>query len=284
MVRTAPNTQGSGPSAGSCIARCVNTIEGERKLIVGAAVERTAGLVFPCAAPLLEEEWHPLCAALTTDLDHPFSKHRSRVRTALTPDDDPIDSVQVERTKISQERLDGQEADSGGRVLKRPYARETVPTILDADAEGNGSQVGHPSQFTAQQLPEPIVPFGEDLEHMPVGPLHDVANARDVVDRNVFVKEVAHRVDENLSRAAPVQWLIELFRNESEIETLLERVSWHSAESFCEQLRIAELAARTHLRAAPDRIPRCVRPLDGRAIAHGRLVYARFMTGQVTRL
>ena len=80
----------------SCTARCENALEGERKLIVGAAVERAAGLVLACAAPLLEEKGHPLRAALTTDVDDPISKHGPSVGAALTADDHPVDSVQVE--------------------------------------------------------------------------------------------------------------------------------------------------------------------------------------------
>lgn len=71
-------------------------MEGKRKLIVGAAVERAAGLVFASATPLLEKERHPLCAALATDVDDPVSKHRSRARAALTASDDPVDSTQVQ--------------------------------------------------------------------------------------------------------------------------------------------------------------------------------------------
>ncbi len=62
-------------------------MEGERKLIVGAAVERPSGFVLACAAPLLEEEGHPLRAALTTDVDDPISKHQTSVRAALSADD-----------------------------------------------------------------------------------------------------------------------------------------------------------------------------------------------------
>ena len=143
-------------------------------------------------------------------------------------------------------------------------------------------KIGHPPQLTPQQLAQSLVPFGEDLKYVPVSPSHDVANARDVVGWNVLVKEVAHRVDEDLPRASPVQRLLELFGNESEVEALLERVSRHTAETFREQLRVAELAARAHLRAAPDGIPRRVRPLNRRAVAHGGLVYVHSVTGRVT--
>jgi len=77
-------------------------MEGEWKLIVGAAVERPAGFVLPCAAPLLEEERHLLRAALTTDVDHPISKHRTGVRAALSADDDPVDLAQVERPEVGE--------------------------------------------------------------------------------------------------------------------------------------------------------------------------------------
>lgn len=117
---------------------------------------------------------------------------------------------------------------------------------------------------------------------MPVSSSHDLSNATDAVGWNVFVKEVAHRVDEDLPRASPVQRLLKLLGHQSQVEPLLEGVPRHAAETLREHLRVAELAARTHLDAASHRIPSCVRPLDGRAITHGRLVYARSMTGQVT--
>jgi hypothetical protein len=77
-------------------------MEGERELIVSAAIERTSGLVLACAAPLFEEKGHPLRAALTTDVDDPISKHRASVRTTLSADDDPVDVAQVERTEVGE--------------------------------------------------------------------------------------------------------------------------------------------------------------------------------------
>ena len=81
-----------------------------------------------------------------------------------------------------------------------------------------------------------------------------------------------------------MQRLIELLGNESEIEALLKRVSRHTAEAFREQLRVAELAARAHLRATADRVPRRVRPLNRRAVAHRAVVYVLSVTGWVNPL
>ena len=103
---------------------------------------------------------------------------------------------------------------------------------------------------------------------MPVSSLHDLSNATDVVGWNVFVKEVAHRVDEDLPRASPVQGLLKPFGHESQVEALLERVPRHAAETLREHLCVAEFAARAHLRAAADRVPRRIRPLNRRAVAH----------------
>ena len=69
------------------------------------------------AAPLLEEEGHPLRAALTTDVDDPISKHGPRVGAALAADDYPVDSAQVKWSEVGQQRLDGQESNSCWRVL-----------------------------------------------------------------------------------------------------------------------------------------------------------------------
>jgi hypothetical protein len=81
-----------------------------------------------------------------------------------------------------------------------------------------------------------------------------------------------------------MQRLIEFFGNEPEVETLFERVSRHTAETFCEKLRIAEFAARAHLRAAPHWVPSRIRPLNRRAVAHRGLVYVLQMTSKVTLL
>ena len=81
-------------------------MEGHWKLVVRAAVESASRLVFACAAPLLEEERHPLHAALATNLDDPISKHRPGVRAALAADDHPIDSVKIQRPEFGQQRFD----------------------------------------------------------------------------------------------------------------------------------------------------------------------------------
>ena len=90
----------------------------------------------------------------------------------------------------------------------------------------------------------------------------------DVVVGNVLVEQVAHRVDEDHLRRAPPQRLRELLRDEPQIEALLVRMAWHAAEPLGERLGVAVLAAGADLRAAADRVPRRVGPLDFRVLSH----------------
>jgi hypothetical protein len=64
-----------------------------------------------------------------------------------------------------------------------------------------------------------------------------------------------------------VQRLLKLLGHESQVEALLERVS-RQRETLREHFRVAEFAARAHLRAAPNRVPRGVRRFNGGASAH----------------
>lgn len=145
-------------------------------------------------------------------------------------------------------------------------------------------EIGHPSQVTPQQFPESLVPLREDLKDVPVSPSHNVADARDIARRNFLVKEIAHRVDEDLPWALPAERLLQLFGHQSQIEALFKRMPGHTSEALREQLGIAEFAARTHLRASADRVPRGVRPFDGRPIAHRPLAYILPVTEGVTAL
>jgi hypothetical protein len=75
-------------------------MKSDREFVVRAAVKAAAGLVLTSATPLLEEEGYPLDAALTTNVDHPRSKHRPGVWTTLAADNYPIDATEINMTKI----------------------------------------------------------------------------------------------------------------------------------------------------------------------------------------
>src|SRR5438128_2448683 len=110
---------------------------------------------------------------------------------------------------------------------------------------------------------------------MPVRFHHHPDYILDVGIRNLRLKEVAHAVDKNGARPRPFERLGNLFGNEAKVETLLVGVPFNAAKSLGERLGIAVFATRTDLRAAPKRIPSCVRPLDFRVITHRASLLSR---------
>ena len=101
-----------------------------------------------------------------------------------------------------------------------------------------------------------------------VGALHHLEDARDVVERDALVEEVAHRVDEDHPRLAPRERQLQPLGPEAQVEALLVGVTGHAAEPLRERLGVAVRAAGRHLVAARDRVPRRVRPLDRARRSH----------------
>ena len=82
-------------------------------LIVSSLVKQSAILSFPHAAPLLKEERNMIFAALIADGDDPFLPHWPSTGTALTSNDCPTDSGEIEFTEVFQQRLYGKKTDRG---------------------------------------------------------------------------------------------------------------------------------------------------------------------------
>ena len=73
--------------------------------------------------------------------------------------------------------------------------------------------------------------LGEHLVDVPVGALHGVEYALDVLRGNVLVEEITHRVDEDELRTPPVRGLFEAVGTKGQIKAGLERVPLNAAES-----------------------------------------------------
>jgi hypothetical protein len=85
----------------------------------------------------------------------------------------------------------------------------------------------------------------EDLEDMPVGRFHDLADTGDVVVRDVIVKKVAHGVNEDFPWTLPAKWVGQLLRYEPNIEALFKWVTGNTAKTLCKSFSIAVLASWT---------------------------------------
>ena len=118
------------------------------------------------------------------------------------------------------------------------------------------------------ELPHSVGSLGEHLVNVPVGQTHDSQDLGDESRGDTRLEEITHRIDEDGSRSPPGEGLEELLGHEADVESLLVGVAGNPAPSLCERLRVAVLAAGTHLRAAPDGVPRCVSPFDLASVTH----------------
>jgi len=112
------------------------------------------------------------------------------------------------------------------------------------------------------KIPHARASLGEHLENVPVGTLHRVEHLFDKLPRHFLVEEVAHGVDENHPRFAPLKGLLKALRAQRQVEAALEGMAGHTAESFGEPLGVAAIAPGADLRAARHRVPRRVGPFD----------------------
>jgi hypothetical protein len=88
--------------------------------------------------------------------------------------------------------------------------------------------------------------LGQNLERVPLGFPHDIEDRPDELQRDVFVKQVAHRVDKDHSGLRPTQGLLQSFWATLKIKATLVRVAWDASEALGKGFGVAMGAARAH--------------------------------------
>ena len=120
------------------------------------------------------------------------------------------------------------------------------------------------------KLREALGALGQYLKIVPGCAVHDLKDRLDVFIRDLFVKQVAHAVDENAPGLTPLQRQLQQVLMQTQTKAVPVTSVAHGRKAQSEALRVAILAARTDLRATGDRIPGGIRPLDGRVVSHKR--------------
>lgn len=174
-----------------------------REFVVGFAFETAARLSLAYAAPLFEEKGDSVFAALIPQCQDPFLLHGPCSRSALSADDHPVDSLQIQLADVFQKRFDREEANGGVRFLKVCDSRDTVFLIFDADTPPDVRLLSRESQFGIEQRAKAFRSFREDLIGMPVRYGHDRCHSDYVIVGNEIVEEVAHGIDEYHFGCAP---------------------------------------------------------------------------------
>jgi hypothetical protein len=162
---------------------------------------------------------------------------------------------------------------NGHTVSTRQQRADPVDVVGDADAVAARRNLHCARHQPGDVVAHPLGALREDLERVLRRERHHRTHAIDERVGHVRVKQVAHRVDEHLPRLLPAQRLIEpvLVRHYVGERALpINRFALRSGADDLlssehlgrEALGVAVRAARAHLRAAGDRIPRRVSPLD----------------------
>ena len=89
---------------------------------------------------------------------------------------------------------------------------------------------------------------------MPIGALHRVEYALNVLGGNILVEEIAHRIDEDELWTPPLHGLFEAFGAKGQVEARLERVSLDATKTLRKALGIAMVTTGANLRAAGNRL------------------------------
>src|SRR5262249_23750787 len=93
-------------------------------------------------------------------------------------------------------------------------------------------------------------------------------NLLDKLKRHLFVKEIAHRVDEDRLRLPPMQGQLQHLWLEGQLEAVLVVCLPHRLEPLCHPFCVTVLAPWTDLGAASNRVPGGLCPLDARSERH----------------
>lgn len=214
------------------------------------------------SAPLFEEEGNLGGTALFLDGDDPCFFQGSCAGSAFASDDDPVDAGEIEGAEVFQQRLDGEELHGGTGATEGFDAWQAVLAVFHSDSPPDVRGGGGFAETTSEELFHPRGTLGENLVGVPIGEAHDGCDMGDVVLRDVFMKHVAHGIDEDPARGFPLEGIGEFFGDEAEIEAELERVALHSAPTLGEGFRVAVFATGADLGASPHGIPSRISPLD----------------------
>jgi hypothetical protein len=164
----------------------------KRHFVVSSTVQFAASHILPDSAPLLEERGDVAAATLPMNRVYPFGPHRAGKRAGLAAHNDPVNAVEWEVFERPDKRLAGKKANlrGDGSKVSNPA---NYAGMLNANTH---LYMGRPWQRRAEFL-QPVAALCEDLKCMLGASFHRGENGADEVFRHIFLKQVAHGVDED---------------------------------------------------------------------------------------
>ena len=174
-----------------------------RVLLPLASVQRIAARLGGAASPLLEEEGDSLRPTLVAQGTRPVRFHGAGARPAFAADDNPLNLLQIDIAYRAQQRLEGNEAHGGVRLLQVPQPRHRCG-IFNGYAQPYMRGHGPLCIMLFDEIAHQRTALGENLIDVPVGSFHRIEYPPDILVGYLLMEKVAHRIDKDELRAPPV--------------------------------------------------------------------------------
>lgn len=229
------------------------------------------------------EERDTCFQATVPEVAHPVWADGSTRRSTLPARYHPVHAVEPERWQRFEQGLSADEADVRGYVTED--VGTSAPAILfntHAEPDVRRQTVLRSELPERQQaldiLAHPPRSFRKHLIDVPGSGVHCREHPIDELERDQLVEEVAHGVDEDVPVMPPMQRLVKAFGVENNVLPGIRFRPWLLAPAVAQTqgLGIAVLAAGRQVRAARDRVPRRVGPLDPALVAHADIIEHAF--------
>lgn len=162
--------------------------------------------------PLFEEERHGASGTLVTNPSRPVRLHGSRSMPGLSTYYHPVDTTEVQ-VEGSEQRFAGQESDCC-RDFPKMHNPGSPSLVLNTRTKPN---VRRPRQLRRQSR-RTLGAFGKHLIRMVRPYSYGFEHSCDEAIRNIGMKQIAHRIDEDETRAGLAQREVEPVRPKLQVE------------------------------------------------------------------
>lgn len=227
---------------------------------------------------MFEEKRNVALQAPVADLAHPFGFHFAGAGAGFAADYDPVDAGERQARDGAEQWFDREEANMGGGL------DQFTDAMHDRIAFNAGSHpdVGRPREAGGKRRRD-VRAFGEDLEGVLRAAVHGVEDALHEFERDIFVEQIAHGVDEDGARQTPGKRVADggVIEKDAAVPAAAvvndacivrhapggiaagDRRAGHGGEAFSHAFGVTVGTAGRDFFAADDGVPGGLRPFNG---------------------
>ena len=195
---------------------------------------------------------------LPMDILYPFGFHGSCFRSGLSTRDHPMDSTEIDFSKVFEQGFGGNEPHGGIYRPKVIDSRDSILSVLHGNAQ--------PCIAWCRLFGEVATQARRPLRQYLIGVARcffdDRKHAVEEFVRDILMEQIGHGVDEIDCRFASAQWLLQSVLHQGQSKAIVVTGSPHALQALRHGFHITVFASRRNLGAARCRVPGLFRPFD----------------------